>query len=117
MRRLQDEIAARRECDPRRVEMPEIVVVTVRMLRRLGRIDRHPHSAGVELRPAVVAGNIAGLRCANRKANREARRDSAGARESDEQRMEVSAVAAPDVASIERVATAPTSAALVVLHD
>lgn len=79
LRRLQHKIAAYRESDARRVEMPEIVVVPVRMLRRLGRIDRNPHAARVELGPAVVAGDIAGLRRSDRKANRKPRRDSARA--------------------------------------
>ena len=67
--------------------MSEVVSVARRILPRLGRVDRNPFAAGIELRPTMVAGNLAGaigFGGANRKSDREARRISARARQRDE---------------------------------
>ena len=114
--RLQLEIAAHRERNARGVEMAEIIIAQLRMLPRFRCVHRNPLAAGVKFRPAMITRDFARARCAERKANRKARRDSPRARERDEQRMEVGAVALFDVARIDGVAAAPSIPALVIRH-
>src|SRR5271166_700967 len=67
----QREVAAHRECDAGRIEMAEVVVMAGGILPSLGRIDRNPFVARIKFRPAVITGNLPGVRLADRKSNRE----------------------------------------------
>src|ERR1041385_570935 len=102
------EIASDGELHAVRVEMAEEILARagIGQLRGVRGVDRDPAAAlHVELRPAVIAGDVA-VRGGERKADDEARRDALRARQREKQRVKVRAVALLDVAGALGVAVA-----------
>src|SRR5947209_14265137 len=96
----------------------EEIIFLLLVLPGLGDVYRNPTALlGIELRPAVITGNFAGILVfRQRETDLEFRWNVLRPGHGDKHRMEVGAVAAFGVAGPQRVSFAPAAAALVIAH-
>src|SRR4029077_1758932 len=112
------QVASYTELDPVHVMCAKEVLLLLLVLPRFGNIHREPAAfAGVKLRPAMVAGNLARiLAFRQRQSPFKARGNLLRTRHRDKNGMEVRAVAVLGVTGPERVPRSPASASLVISH-
>src|SRR5208283_5469666 len=97
-----------RELHPVGIQRPKEVVMLLGILPGLGNIHGHPtHAIHKKLRPAVIAGYRALCSSGHGETYFEPCRDSLGARQRDEQRMEIGAIAVLGIAHTKRIAAPP----------
>src|SRR3954447_3561729 len=110
------DVAADAELHAIVIPMTKKELTLLRVLPCFGDVDGNPSViAGVEIGPAVVAGDFARVFiCGYRKADLEARRNLLRAGHRNEERVEIGAVAPFCVACVESVSVSPACAALVI---
>src|SRR5690348_17201369 len=98
--------------------MPKKELSLLRVLPGFRDIHRYPSMIlGVEVGPAVIAGNFTGVLVAwQRKSDLEASGNALRARHRYEEGMEVGAVPALGIARVQGIAMSPAGPALVVTH-